>query len=443
MPAQRLEAAADLTALDAITDAVESGAGLPEVIRAAARALDASLVLADRGGTVLAVVARSPADERSLTAGGAGVEAFDLRVADEPVGVLHARAIGSRAGLLRIVVTLIASEVERVRAPERASEHAVTGFLRAIMSRQLADRDDILDRAADLGIDLDAGSCVVVARAHSHVATEEGWRQRVLAVADRGVRAVTSAAVSALSERDDRPGVEVIVLLPGADEVLAARAAEALSRELQAALAGHTFAIGRSRAAADPNDLHRAASEALLAANVAEGDPDRHVLAFEEAGAYRLLLSAMSEDPGELERFYAETVEPLVTYDEQYETDLLQTVEAFLEADGNVAGTAQRLFTHRHTIRYRLERVRELTGLDVGSTDGREKLSLGLKAMRVLGIAHRGGPAREAGAAAGRVPRGRLNPQVASARPRPRASGRRLRWAPGHPGGEPDRGRKR
>ena len=422
MPAQRLEAAADLTALDAITDAVESGAGLPEVIRAAARALDASLVLADRGGTVLAVAARSPADERSLTAGGAGVEAFDLRVADEPVGVLRMRARSDPGpGLLRIVVTLIASEVERVRAPERASEHAVTGFLRAIMSRQLADRDDILDRAADLGIDLDAGSCVVVARAHSHVATEEGWRQRVLAVADRGVRAVTSAAVSALSERDDRPGVEVIVLLPGADEVLAARAAEALSRELQAALAGHTFAIGRSRAAADPNDLHRAASEALLAANVAEGDPDRHVLAFEETGAYRLLLSAMSEDPGELERFYAETVEPLVTYDEQYETDLLQTVEAFLEADGNVAGTAQRLFTHRHTIRYRLERVRELTGLDVGSTDGREKLSLGLKAMRVLGIAHRGGPAREAGAAAGRVPRGRLNPQVASARPRPRA----------------------
>src|SRR3712207_7091288 len=48
---------------------------------------------------------------------------------------------------------------------------------------------------------------------------------------------------------------------------------------------------------------------ALLAANVAEGDAERPVLAFEETGAYRLLLSAMSEDPGELQRFYAETVE--------------------------------------------------------------------------------------------------------------------------------------
>ena len=70
-----------------------------------------------------------------------------------------------------------------------------------------------------------------------------------------------------------------------------------------------------------------------------------------------------------------------------------------------MARTAEKLFTHRHTIRYRLDRVRELTGLDVGSTDGRERLSLGLKAMRVLGIAPPRGPAYESGTGAGRVPR--------------------------------------
>ena len=58
----------DLAALDAITEAVESGAGLPDVVRAAARALEASLVLLDRTGSVMAVAARSPADERSLLA---------------------------------------------------------------------------------------------------------------------------------------------------------------------------------------------------------------------------------------------------------------------------------------------------------------------------------------------------------------------------------------
>jgi sugar diacid utilization regulator len=407
--AQGRPAGLDLSDLDAITDAVESGAGLPEVIRAAARALDASLVLVDRGGGVLAVAAQSPADERSLVAGGDGVESLELRVADEPVGLLrmrsHAGAETPSPGLLRVVTTLVASEVERVRAPERASDEAASAFLRALLGRELTARADILARAAQIGLDLEGSASVVVARAHSHVPAEDGWRDRVLAVAARGARGVVTAALATLAAPGDMPGAEVVVLLPGADEAAAARAADAVLRELQSALPGHTFAIGRSRAATDAADLHRAGSEALLAANVAEGDGERPVLAFEETGAYRLLLSAMSEDPAELQRFYAETVEPLVAYDEQYETGLVQTVEAFLEADGNVAGTAQRLFTHRHTIRYRLERVRELSGLDVGSTDGREKLSLGLKAMRVLGIARRGGPASEAGAEAGRVPR--------------------------------------
>jgi DNA-binding PucR family transcriptional regulator len=394
----------DLAALDAITEAVESGAGLPDVVRAAARALEASLVLLDRAGSVLAVAARSPADERSLLDGAAGVETIELRVADVPVGQLRMRARAQPGpALVRLVTTLVASEVERVRAPARASQEASSGFLHAILGRELTEHDEIVARASALGIELLAGASVLVARAHPHVPTEEGWRARVLATAERGVRAVVATAIAALAKRDSS-AAEVLVLVPGGEDAVAKRAAEGVLRELQAGLPGYSFAVGRSRVAGEPLDLHRAGNEALLAVNVAEGDDDHPLLAFEQTGAYRLLLSAMSEDPAELQRFYAETVEPLVAYDEQYDTELVRTVEAFLDNDGNVAGTAQKLFTHRHTIRYRLERVRELSGLDVGSTDGREKLSLGLKAMRVLGVAAPGGPATEPGAGAGRVP---------------------------------------
>jgi DNA-binding PucR family transcriptional regulator len=111
----------------------------------------------------------------------------------------------------------------------------------------------------------------------------------------------------------------------------------------------------------------------------------------------------MSEDPGELERFYEETLAPLAAYDEQYETELVATVETYLENDGSVAQTASQLFTHRHTVRYRLERVKDLSGHDIGSSEGREKLSLGLKAMRVLGIPSPRGPAMEPGTEAGQV----------------------------------------
>ena len=103
----------------------------------------------------------------------------------------------------------------------------------------------------------------------------------------------------------------------------------------------------------------------------------------------------------------------------------MATVEAYLANDGNVAATAKQLFTHRHTIRYRLERVSELCGHDVSATEGREKLGLGLKAMRVLGIACRararhwnrgpkaGGPARRRGVASGGwvIPREASNPR--------------------------------
>jgi len=395
----------DIAALDSITEAVESGAGLPEVVRAAARALEASLAVKDAWGATLAVAARSPAEERSLLAGGQGVSSIPLRVADTVVGSLQMRArTEPSASMRRLLVTMIASEVERVRAPERASETAAADFLRALMSRELSGREELVERARELSLEVQDGASMIVARAHPQSPTEEGWRARVRAVAERGARGAASRSIAALSEREGAPGAEVLLLVPGGEEAVAERAAEAIVRELQAGLSGYTFAIGRSRIAEDPADLPRAASEALLAANVAEGTEDG-TLAFEQTGAYRLLLSTMSENPRELQRFYAETVEPLVAYDEQYETDLVLTLGTFLEADGNVAGTAQRLFTHRHTIYYRLERVRELSGLDVSSSDGREKLSLGLKAMRVLGIAAAGGPASEAGAAGGRVPR--------------------------------------
>jgi sugar diacid utilization regulator len=396
----------DLEALDAITEAVESGAGLPHIVRAAARALDASLAVTDAWGATLAVAARSPAEERSLLAKAQGVSSLPLRVADTVVGTLHMRAKAEPSdSMRRLLVTMIASEVERVRAPERVSETAAGDFLRALLRRELASGEEILAGARELSLPVEDGASMLVARAYPQAPTDEGWRGRVRAVAERGARGVVNRSIAALSERDGMIGAEVLVLVPGGDEATAARAAEAVFGEMQAALAGYTFALGRSRVAGDAGELPRAASEALLAANVAQGSSDSSSLAFEQTGAYRLLLSAMSENPSELQRFYAETVEPLVAYDEQYETDLLLTLETFLEADGNVAGTAQRLFTHRHTIYYRLERVRELSGLDVSSSDGREKLSLGLKSMRVLGIASAAGPATEAGAAGGRVPR--------------------------------------
>jgi sugar diacid utilization regulator len=387
--------------LDALSDAIESGAGLPAVARAAARVLDASVALIDRSSAVLAVAAASPAEEGKLLEGGAGISVAELRVADAVVGELRYKARSGSAdpAVARMVTALLGLELERSRSPDWASEEAAGELVRALLARSVTDRGDIVARAAELGADVGAGAGVVIARATPHAAQPGEWRSRVLTLATRGIRAASRGALTALG---DDESAEVVAVVPATEEATLARAATSVGGELEASLAGFAITVSRSRFTTDPVDLYRAGKEAELAANVAEAE-GIELLAFEDTGSYRLLLPAMSEDPAELERFYDETVAPLVAYDEQYETDLLATVEAYLDNDGNVTPTAQSLFTHRHTVRYRLERVKELAGHDITSTEGREKLGLGLKAMRVLGIASPRGPAAEPGASAGRV----------------------------------------
>jgi sugar diacid utilization regulator len=396
--------AKNVEALDTLSEAVESGAGLPAVARAAARVLDASVALIDRSGAVLAVAGASPDQERKLLAGGERVTTVVLRVADSEVGELRYRAAATAPdpAMARMVTTLLALELERSRAPEWESEEVAGAFVAAVFGREVTDRGDIVARAAEVGADLEKGAGALLVRAAPRAAQTGEWRDRVLSLAMRTLRSLAPGAL-ATTEAGEL-AAEIAVIVPAEDEERLARAASGLSRELEDALPGFHLTIGASRRVSDPVDLYRAGNEARLAVNVgeAEGLP---LLAFEDTGAYRLLLPAMSEDPGELQRFYAETIEPLAAYDEQYETELVATVEAYLANDGNVAATAKQLFTHRHTIRYRLERVRELCGHDVSATEGREKLGLGLKAMRVLGIASPRGPALEPGAEGGKVPR--------------------------------------
>ena len=78
-------------------------------------------------------------------------------------------------------------------------------------------------------------------------------------------------------------------------------------------------------------------------------------------------------------------IAPLVAYDAQYGSDLVGTLEAWFEHDCSASATAAAIFAHRHTVSYRLDRVRDLTGLNPGASEDRERLGLGLKALRIVG----------------------------------------------------------
>ena len=142
-----------------------------------------------------------------------------------------------------------------------------------MLDGRIADREDLVARGKELGTDLASGGSVVVVRGHPRNPTEDDWRRRLLAVADAGRAIDRARGRSARPTAED--GGEIVLLVPDADGDTGRRVAAAILRELESGLPGFAFAIGRSRHAEDPLELHRARNEALLAANVVEGDPER------------------------------------------------------------------------------------------------------------------------------------------------------------------------
>jgi DNA-binding PucR family transcriptional regulator len=79
-------------------------------------------------------------------------------------------------------------------------------------------------------------------------------------------------------------------------------------------------------------------------------------------------------------RPFCELIEVLKVHDRKHNSDLVRTIEVFFATNANASETADRLFLHRNSIPYRLERVRELTGLDLRDHRARLALQLGLLA---------------------------------------------------------------
>jgi sugar diacid utilization regulator len=162
--------------------------------------------------------------------------------------------------------------------------------------------------------------------------------------------------------------------------------AKGVQRYVKGLLPDLTVSVGVGGFKQDPVQLPEAYSEAGVALEIGHRiHGPSSVSTFGKTGTYKLLFRVLQENPEELEAFYGETLEPVVHYDSRYGTELVQTLITYLGNDASTVRTAGDLFAHRHTIRYRLDRVSELTGFDVDKSEDRERLTLGIKAMQLLG----------------------------------------------------------
>jgi hypothetical protein len=264
---------------------------------------------------------------------------------------------GADAGeYLHVAAVAALTEVAVVEARDETEQSLRGSFLEELRTRDDLEAADLVRRAARLGCDLSDGAVALCA--------DPGGRSP-----GRVIAAIAAERPGALVQAVDG---RVYALLPGAVEE---------ARRIATRIGRHAT-VGISSRYVDAADLRRAIEEAELVLDVTAGGqaPGEEI----SGGTYRLLFRVLASHPEEVRSFYEDTVAPVVRYDEQYTSELLATLEAYLAQNCNMNATASAIYAHRHTVSYRLERVRELTGLDPFTSEDRERLGLGLKAYRII-----------------------------------------------------------
>jgi sugar diacid utilization regulator len=207
-------------------------------------------------------------------------------------------------------------------------------------------RGDLEGRAARLGCNLELAHVVLVAEPAD----------------DALERALRSLAPGSLFDRREE-SLRALVKLPTPSiEYVLGRL-----RKIQAELAT-PVAIGVSsvcQGEAAFVDGFAEAQQALLGTVVLKGEPT--VLAYEDLGAYKYLLRVALD--GGIRDATVDAVTRLAEYDAQRGSQLVTTLEEFLRRHGNISATSETLFVHPNTLRQRLRRIAELSGLDLRKDD--------------------------------------------------------------------------
>ncbi len=271
--------------------------------------------------------------------------ATPLVAGDELIGLLIAEGT-SEVDLARAAANQTAVALKKIDLIERLTEkNLIKDFLEQL-ARGGGPRDELAERAERLGCDIDQRHLVLAA------SPPDDLLERLLAAYAPG---------SLFDRRDD--SVRAIVRIPSAGEAALVEAIQRIQRELEGSVA-----IGVSNpckgAASFPAGFEEA-RHALLGTTVLQGTPG--VMTYEELGPYKYLLR-MSFDAGLRDR-HRDAVARLADYDRQRSTSLLRTLEEFLRRRGNISATAEVLYVHPNTLRQRLRRIAELSGLDLRKDD--------------------------------------------------------------------------
>ncbi|HEX2314516.1 MAG TPA: PucR family transcriptional regulator ligand-binding domain-containing protein [Thermomonospora sp.] len=268
-----------------------------------------------------------------------------------------------RRTLIAELVAIVA--LDRVRLDDRLS---VEGRLAQELIRLVgsaAGPEEILPRLELAGLD-PAASFVAVAAASRH-----GLRTGELRAVLREI--LPRACVGLLED-------EAIALLPVAEDGPGRDVAAEIDRALRAlapGLSGGDLSVGVSDVVA-AGDLRGALEEARYARGMASGrTAPVCVVGHDELATHMLLLASVPADVRHM--FRVRLLDPLRTYDEVHKADLIRTLETFLQQSGSWTRCAEQLHLHVNSVRYRIQRIEELTGRDLSRLEDRVDFFLALR----------------------------------------------------------------
>src|SRR5215210_4508238 len=389
--------------------------GLEEVVRALAAAIGGAVaVLSARGETIASKVFRRQLSDEAMAAvrwevsrrsadigsgatdTGEGAEfvpehpelagrALVLGVAIRGHGAPQAWLVAASDGgglgdferlILNQAVTVVALELMRQRAMRDTERRLAGDVLAEALTGRLSEQE-LTTRLEPFGVGGEAAVLVFAADGDPPAPPLEGELDRFLS--DAGVGALVATREQLLcAVVDCRDGATPGALAERAREALAAaggrHGASAQAVRLRAAVSrpGPVAALRRS--------FHEARC-ALEAAGLANGTVPR-VASYRDLGAFQLLLSLQDD---EALRLYCDSVlGPLEDASGEYGDELIRSLEAFIEQNGQWERAARQLYCHRHTLRYRIRRVEQLTGRDLSSARDRIEFWLALRARELV-----------------------------------------------------------
>jgi PucR C-terminal helix-turn-helix domain/GAF domain/GGDEF-like domain len=304
-----------------------------------------------------------------------------LVAGDEQLGILCCLARGRTftdedAGLLRAVANQTALGLKKAELIERlTAENIVKDMFEALAAGSVETAEA---KAAEARCDL--GRPHVLLHAERAAGDHDGppWPDVAARVQTRLRRLYPHVFLDA---RHDSLRALVPLARVGPETVdQLVRSCDELARE-------HELNLGLSsagRGAANGRRLMREAADAArIGRSLAAGGG---AIAYEELGAYRYLVH-LEFDEAPHDR-YGQAVEALLEYDSRRGAQLVETLERFLGSRSSVAASARALYIHPNTVRQRLDRIEQITGLNLHTAD-LLSLELALKVARLHRVRER------------------------------------------------------